>query len=40
MVVFDGDAERVGSYTHALLERTTGATFAGSEVGASAAVTA
>ncbi len=40
VVVFDGDAERVGSYTHALLERTTGATFAGSEVGASAAVTA
>ncbi len=40
VVVFDGDAERVGSYTHALLERTTGATFAGSEVGAAAAVTA
>ena len=30
----DGDAGRVGAYTAALLERTTGATFAGSEVGA------
>jgi len=32
VVVFDGDAARVGSYTRVRLERTTGATFAGSEV--------
>ena len=32
VVVFDGDATRIGEYTHAVLERTTGATFAGSEV--------
>jgi tRNA-2-methylthio-N6-dimethylallyladenosine synthase len=33
VVVFDGDAGRIGGYTLTLLERTTGATFAGSEVG-------
>jgi tRNA-2-methylthio-N6-dimethylallyladenosine synthase len=32
VVVFDGDATRIGEYTYAVLERTTGATFAGSEV--------
>ena len=32
VVVFDGDVSRVGAYTHVLLERTTGATFVGSEV--------
>jgi tRNA-2-methylthio-N6-dimethylallyladenosine synthase len=32
VVVFDGDVERVGAYTHAELERTTGATFTGREV--------
>ena len=32
VVVFDGDVARVGDYAHALLERTTGATFSGSEV--------
>jgi tRNA-2-methylthio-N6-dimethylallyladenosine synthase len=31
VVVFDGDAGRVGEYTHASLDRTTGATFAGTE---------
>ena len=35
VVVFDGDPARIGAYTHARLERTTGATFAGSEVEAS-----
>jgi tRNA-2-methylthio-N6-dimethylallyladenosine synthase len=41
VVVFDGDLGRVGEYAHVALERTTGATFAGSEVGvAAAAVTA
>jgi tRNA-2-methylthio-N6-dimethylallyladenosine synthase len=33
VVVFDGDAARIGTFTHARLERTTGATFVGSEVG-------
>lgn len=32
VVVFDGEVARVGEYTHVALERTTGATFAGSEV--------
>jgi tRNA-2-methylthio-N6-dimethylallyladenosine synthase len=32
VVVFDGDATRIGGYTKTVLERTTGATFAGSEV--------
>ena len=32
VVVFDGDLDRVGSYAYTLLERTTGATFVGSEV--------
>ena len=32
VVVFDGDAARIGAYTRARLERTTGATFVGSEV--------
>ncbi len=32
VVVFDGDPSRVGSYTRTRLERTTGATFAGSEL--------
>jgi tRNA-2-methylthio-N6-dimethylallyladenosine synthase len=32
VVVFDGDPARVGTYTLTRLERTTGATFAGSEV--------
>ncbi len=36
VVVFDGDVDRVGAYTHAELERTTGATFAGREVARSA----
>jgi tRNA-2-methylthio-N6-dimethylallyladenosine synthase len=41
VVVFDGDSARIGDYTHVALERTTGATFAGSEVEvAAAAVTA
>ena len=31
VVVFDGVPSRVGEYTHVRLERTTGATFAGSE---------
>jgi tRNA-2-methylthio-N6-dimethylallyladenosine synthase len=30
-VVFDGDAERAGEYTRVELERTTGATFVGTE---------
>ncbi len=34
VVVFDGDTERVGEYTAVELERTTGATFAGSEASA------
>jgi tRNA-2-methylthio-N6-dimethylallyladenosine synthase len=38
VVVFDGDARRIGEYTRTQLERTTGATFAGTEVSASAAV--
>ena len=32
VVVFEGDASRVGDYTRARLEGTTGATFTGSEV--------
>ena len=40
VVVFDGSAERIGEYAHVALERTTGATFAGTEVGVAAAVTA
>ncbi len=32
VVVFDGDPVRVGEYTNVLLERTTGATFVGSEI--------
>ena len=31
VVVFDGDIRRVGEYTRVVLERTTGATFAGTE---------
>ena len=31
VVVFDGDASRIGEYTRVTLERTTGATFAGTE---------
>jgi tRNA-2-methylthio-N6-dimethylallyladenosine synthase len=31
VVVFDGDVSRIGEYTRVELERTTGATFAGSE---------
>jgi tRNA-2-methylthio-N6-dimethylallyladenosine synthase len=38
-VAFDGDATRAGEYTWVELERTTGATFAGTETGAMAAVT-
>jgi tRNA-2-methylthio-N6-dimethylallyladenosine synthase len=34
VVVFDGDAARLGAYTHARLDRTTGATFSGTEVSA------
>jgi tRNA-2-methylthio-N6-dimethylallyladenosine synthase len=33
VVVFDGDPVRIGEYAHAELARTTGATFAGREVG-------
>jgi tRNA-2-methylthio-N6-dimethylallyladenosine synthase len=33
VVVFDGDPARIGEYTRTRLERTTGATFAGSELG-------
>ena len=33
VVVFDGSPRRVGAYTRVVLERTTGATFAGREVG-------
>ena len=40
VVVFDGDAARIGAYTHARLERTTGATFVGSEVETSELVSA
>jgi tRNA-2-methylthio-N6-dimethylallyladenosine synthase len=36
VVVFDGDPDRIGTYTQTLLERTSGATFAGSEVTSSA----
>jgi tRNA-2-methylthio-N6-dimethylallyladenosine synthase len=39
VVVFDGDVERVGEYAHVLLERTTGATFGGSEVRAEESAT-
>jgi tRNA-2-methylthio-N6-dimethylallyladenosine synthase len=38
VVVFDGEVSRVSQYTHVVLERTTGATFAGTE--ASSALTA
>ena len=31
VVVFDGDSERIGCYTHVGLDKTTGATFAGKE---------
>jgi tRNA-2-methylthio-N6-dimethylallyladenosine synthase len=37
VVVFDGDPARVGEYTRVELERTTGATFTGTETGAAAA---
>jgi tRNA-2-methylthio-N6-dimethylallyladenosine synthase len=37
VVVFDGDPERIGAYTRTRLDRTTGATFAGSEVEAGVA---
>lgn len=40
VVVFDGDPARIGEYTHARLDRTTGATFAGTEVPAPEMVTA
>ncbi|HSH75562.1 MAG TPA: MiaB/RimO family radical SAM methylthiotransferase, partial [Longimicrobiales bacterium] len=40
VVVFDGDPQRVGDYTRVLLERTTGATFVGTEVSGIASVTA
>jgi len=40
VVVFDGDVARIGTYAHARLERTTGATFVGSEVEAPRLVTA
>jgi tRNA-2-methylthio-N6-dimethylallyladenosine synthase len=33
VVVFDGEPHRIGEYTRVELERTTGATFAGTEVG-------
>jgi len=32
VVVFDGDSSRVGEYTRVTLDRTTGATFAGTEI--------
>ncbi|MDA0328385.1 MAG: MiaB/RimO family radical SAM methylthiotransferase [Gemmatimonadetes bacterium] len=38
VVVFDGDASRIGQYARTMLDRTTGATFVGTEVGAHAAV--
>ena len=31
VVVFDGDISRIGEYTDVVLDRTTGATFAGTE---------
>ncbi len=40
VVVFDGDPMRIGSYAHAKLERTTGATFVGTEVETARRVTA
>ena len=40
VVVFDGDPARIGTYTHTLLERTTGATFSGSEVSVASRETA
>ena len=40
VVVFDGDPIRIGSYAHAKLERTTGATFVGTEVETARRVTA
>ncbi len=39
VVVFDGGTERVGEYTHVALDHTTGATFAGHEVGSPAVET-
>lgn len=39
VVVFDGVPERIGEYTHVLLEHTTGATFSGSEARAEALAT-
>ncbi len=40
VVVFDGDPSRIGAYTRVRLERTTGSTFAGSEVGRPVTVSA
>jgi tRNA-2-methylthio-N6-dimethylallyladenosine synthase len=40
VVVFDGEATRVGEYTRVELERTTGATFAGTETAAAEAAVA
>ena len=37
VVVFDGDPGRIGAYTYTRLDRTTGATFAGTEVEAGVA---
>lgn len=39
VVVFDGDPSRIGMYTSVRLDRTTGSTFAGAEVGDPAGVT-
>ncbi len=38
VVVFDGSKDRIGEYTEVVLERTTGATFSGTEVDAHVAV--
>lgn len=38
VVVFDGSVGRIGEYTEVVLERTTGATFSGTEVDAKVAV--
>ena len=38
VVVFEADEARVGEYTQVVLERTTGATFAGAEAGATSPV--
>ncbi len=40
VVVFDGDGSRIGEYTRVTLDRTTGATFVGTEVTAAAAAAA